>query len=91
MPGTRRILSRQVDIVSVELQYAETYNPFPTGSLVQRAKADAVAENVIGEIYARFVKAGLRIIAARMLHLTREQAEGYHVLFERLERWLVLR
>ena len=34
-------------------------------------KPDAVAKNVIGEIYARFEKVGLRIVAAKMMHLTR--------------------
>jgi nucleoside-diphosphate kinase len=43
-------------------------------------KPDAVARNVIGEIYARFEKAGLRIVAARMLHLTRAQAEGFYAV-----------
>ena len=43
-------------------------------------KPDAVAKNVIGEIYARFEQAGLRIIAARMLHLSREQAEGFYAV-----------
>lgn len=41
-------------------------------------KPDAVGKNLIGEIYARFEKAGLRVIAARMLHLTRAQAEGFY-------------
>jgi nucleoside-diphosphate kinase len=41
-------------------------------------KPDAVAKNVIGEIYSRFEKGGLRIVAARMLHLSREQAEGFY-------------
>jgi nucleoside-diphosphate kinase len=41
-------------------------------------KPDAVAKNVIGEILARFEKAGLRIIAARMIHLSRQQAEGFY-------------
>ncbi|WP_336368179.1 nucleoside-diphosphate kinase [Marinobacter sp. C2H3] len=41
-------------------------------------KPDAVAKNVIGEIYTRFEKAGLRIVAARMMHLTQEQAEGFY-------------
>ena len=41
-------------------------------------KPDGVAKNLIGEIYARFEKAGLRIVAARMLHLTRAQAEGFY-------------
>jgi len=43
-------------------------------------KPDAVAKNVIGEIYSRFEKAGLRIVAAKMLHLTREQAEGFYAV-----------
>lgn len=43
-------------------------------------KPDAVAKNVIGEIYSRFEKAGLKIVAAQMRHLTRAEAEGfYHV------------
>jgi nucleoside-diphosphate kinase len=43
-------------------------------------KPDAVAKNVIGQIYARFEGAGLRIVAARMLHLTREQAEAFYAV-----------
>jgi len=43
-------------------------------------KPDAVAKNVIGEIYARFEKAGLRIVACRMLHLSRERAEGFYAV-----------
>lgn len=41
-------------------------------------KPDAVAKNVIGEIYTRFEKAGLRVVAAKMLRLSREQAEGFY-------------
>ena len=43
-------------------------------------KPDAVAKNVIGDIYGRFEKAGLRIVAARMLHLTREQAGEFYAV-----------
>jgi len=43
-------------------------------------KPDAVAKDIIGEIYSRFEKGGLRIIAAKMLHLTREQAEGFYAV-----------
>jgi len=43
-------------------------------------KPDAVAKNVIGEIYSRFEKGGLKIIAAKMLHLSREQAEGFYAV-----------
>ena len=45
-------------------------------------KPDAVAKNVIGEILSRFEKAGLRIIAARMLQLSREQAEGFYAVHQ---------
>ncbi|MTI64463.1 nucleoside-diphosphate kinase [Methylophaga sp.] len=41
-------------------------------------KPDAVAKNVIGEIYTRFEKAGLQVVAARMMHLSQEQAEGFY-------------
>jgi nucleoside-diphosphate kinase len=41
-------------------------------------KPDAVAKNVIGEIYSRFEKNGLKIVAAKMLHLSKEQAEGFY-------------
>ncbi|MFC3282826.1 nucleoside-diphosphate kinase [Litchfieldella rifensis] len=41
-------------------------------------KPDAVAKNVIGEIISRFEKAGLQVVAAKMLHLSREQAEGFY-------------
>ncbi len=43
-------------------------------------KPDAVAKNVIGEIYSRFEKAGLKIIEARMQHLGREEAEGFYAV-----------
>ena len=41
-------------------------------------KPDAVAANAIGDIYTRFEKAGLKIVAARMAHLSQEQAEGFY-------------
>jgi nucleoside-diphosphate kinase len=41
-------------------------------------KPDAVAKNVIGQIYARFEGAGLKIAAARMMHLSRQQAEAFY-------------
>lgn len=41
-------------------------------------KPDAVAKNVIGEIIARFEQAGLKIVAAKLLQLSREQAEGFY-------------
>ena len=41
-------------------------------------KPDAVAKNVIGQIYSRFEGAGLKIVAARMTQLSREQAESFY-------------
>lgn len=41
-------------------------------------KPDAVAKNVIGKIYTRFEDAGLKIVAAKMLQLSQEQAEGFY-------------
>ncbi|HZT61966.1 MAG TPA: nucleoside-diphosphate kinase [Burkholderiales bacterium] len=43
-------------------------------------KPDAVAKNAIGEIYSRFEKAGLSVIAARMLTLSEVQAEGFYAV-----------
>ena len=43
-------------------------------------KPDAVAKNVIGEIYSRFEKAGLTIVAARMTWLSRRDAEGFYAV-----------
>ena len=43
-------------------------------------KPDAVAKNVVGQIYSRFEAGGLRIIAARMLHLSRNDAEGFYAV-----------
>ena len=43
-------------------------------------KPDAVGKNLIGEIYARFERGGLRIVAAKMARLTREQAEAFYAI-----------
>ena len=43
-------------------------------------KPDGVEKNLIGEIYSRFEKKGLEIVAARMMHLTQEQAEGFYAV-----------
>ncbi len=43
-------------------------------------KPDAVAKNAIGEIYSRFEKAGLKIVAAKMKHLSRKEAEGFYAV-----------
>ena len=45
-------------------------------------KPDAVAKNHIGAIYDRFEKAGLRIVASRMLHLSREQAGAFYAVHQ---------
>ena len=43
-------------------------------------KPDAVEKNIIGKIFSRFEEKGLKIIAARMLHLSRRQAEGFYAV-----------
>ena len=43
-------------------------------------KPDAVAKNVIGEIYTRFEKANLKIVKAMLVHLTKEEAEGFYAV-----------
>ena len=43
-------------------------------------KPDGVDLNIIGKIYSRFEKAGLRIVEAKMIHLSKEQAEGFYAV-----------
>ncbi|MEI2455070.1 nucleoside-diphosphate kinase [Lysobacter firmicutimachus] len=43
-------------------------------------KPDAVAKNVVGEIYTRFEKAGLKVVAAKMKHLSKQEAEGFYAV-----------
>lgn len=43
-------------------------------------KPDAVGKNVIGKIYARFEDAGLKVVAAKMKHLSRKEAEGFYAV-----------
>ncbi len=43
-------------------------------------KPDGVQKNLIGEIYGRFEKVGLEVVAAKMLHLSKEQAEGFYAV-----------
>ncbi len=43
-------------------------------------KPDAVAKNVIGQIYSRFESGGLKIVAARMVQLSRQEAEGFYAV-----------
>jgi nucleoside-diphosphate kinase len=43
-------------------------------------KPDGVSRNLIGDVYHRFERAGLRIVAARMLQLTQRQAEGFYAV-----------
>lgn len=43
-------------------------------------KPDAVSKNVIGEIYARFEKSGLKVVAAKMIHMSKEQAQSFYAV-----------
>lgn len=43
-------------------------------------KPDGVEKNLIGEVYRRFEQAGLKIVAAKMLHLTKAEAEGFYAV-----------
>jgi nucleoside-diphosphate kinase len=43
-------------------------------------KPDGVQKNLIGEIYSRFEKAGLEVVAAKMMHLSAEQAQGFYAV-----------
>ena len=43
-------------------------------------KPDAVAKNIIGKIYSRFESNGLKIVASKMIHMSREQAEGFYAV-----------
>jgi nucleoside-diphosphate kinase len=43
-------------------------------------KPDGVEKNLIGEVYRRFEQGGLKIVAAKMLHLTKQQAEGFYAV-----------
>ena len=50
----------------------------PSERTLSIIKPDAVGKNVIGEIYTRFEKAGLKVVAAKMKHLSRAEAEGFY-------------
>jgi nucleoside-diphosphate kinase len=52
----------------------------PTERTLSIIKPDAVAKNVIGQIYSRFESAGLKIIASRMMRLSRSEAEGFYAV-----------
>jgi len=52
----------------------------PVEQTLSIIKPDGVQKNLIGEIYSRFEKAGLCIVAARMMHLSREQAEEFYAV-----------
>src|SRR5690606_7940184 len=60
------------------LQTART--PMAIERTLSIIKPDAVAKNVIGQIYSRFEQAGLRIIAARMMHLSQAEAEAFYAV-----------
>ena len=52
-------------------------------------KPDAVAKHVIGQIYTRFEQAGLNIVAAKMAHLSREDAEGFYAVRNTVISWVL--
>ena len=52
----------------------------PVERTLSIVKPDGVGRNLIGDVYRRFESAGLTIIGARMLHLTRSQAEGFYAV-----------
>jgi nucleoside-diphosphate kinase len=52
----------------------------PSEQTLSIIKPDAVKKNVVGKIISRFESAGLRIIAARMMHLSRAEAEGFYAV-----------
>src|SRR3546814_17266907 len=55
-------------------------NPMALERTLSIIKPDAVAKNVVGEIYSRFEKAGLKVAAAKMKHLSRKEAEGFYAV-----------
>lgn len=52
----------------------------PVEQTLSIIKPDGVEKNLIGEIYSRFEKAGLEIVAAKMIHLSKAQAEGFYAV-----------
>lgn len=52
----------------------------PTERTLSIIKPDAVAKNLIGQVNSRFEKAGLKIVAAKMMHLTIEEAQGFYAV-----------
>jgi nucleoside-diphosphate kinase len=52
----------------------------PSERTLSIIKPDAVEKNVIGRIYSRFEEAGLKIVAARMMRLSRKEAEGFYAV-----------
>jgi nucleoside-diphosphate kinase len=59
---------------------AQIEDPMAPERTLSIVKPDGVEKNLIGEVYRRFEQAGLRIVAARMMHLTRAQAEGFYAV-----------
>jgi nucleoside-diphosphate kinase len=55
-------------------------NPSTVERTLSIIKPDAVAKNVIGQIYARFEAAGLKVVAAKMVHLSRGEAEAFYAV-----------
>jgi nucleoside-diphosphate kinase len=59
--------------------YPESF-PMALERTLSIVKPDAVAKNVIGEIYSRFEKNGLKVVAAKMKHLSKQEAEGFYAV-----------
>jgi nucleoside-diphosphate kinase len=52
----------------------------PSERTLSIVKPDGVGRNLIGEVYRHFEQAGLRVVAARMMHLSRAEAEGFYAV-----------
>ena len=63
-----------------ETNIKDKEDPMSVEQTLSIIKPDGVEKNLIGEIYSRFEKAGLQIVAARMLHLSKSQAEGFYAV-----------
>jgi nucleoside-diphosphate kinase len=61
-----------------EITQSKRKNEMSVEQTLSIIKPDGVEKNLIGEIYRRFENAGLQIVASRMMHLSKEQAEGFY-------------
>ena len=68
------------DYLTTYLTYFILNSPMSSQRTLSIIKPDAIEKNVIGEIYSRFERSGLRIVAAKKLHLSQQQAEGFYAV-----------